>query len=62
MKNRPEYADSPVGVSFVQLGFMSACAGAERSDIIAYSREHLSFVPFEEHPARPIADPSKIQR
>jgi len=26
---------------------------AARSDIIAYSREHLNFIPVEEHPQRP---------
>jgi len=41
---------------------INGIADSARSDIVAYSREHLNFLPFEEHPARPIADPSKIQR
>lgn len=37
--------------------WISGSVDAARSDIIAYSREHLNFIPIEEHPAHPILDP-----
>ena len=36
--------------------WITGCADAARSDIVAYSREHLGFLPIEEHPAHPILD------
>lgn len=33
---------------------ITGCVDTARNDIISYSREHLNFIPLEEHPARPI--------
>lgn len=35
---------------------ITGLADAARSEIIAFSREHLRFLPVEEHPAHPILD------
>jgi len=37
--------------------FANGVADTARNDIVAFSREHLDFIPIEEHPAEPILDP-----
>lgn len=39
------------------LSRITGIASAARNDLIAYSREHLNFVPFAEHAAKPVSKP-----
>lgn len=36
---------------------ITGTADAARNDIISYCREHLNFIPVEEHPANPLIEP-----
>ncbi len=48
--NKPE---EKITVAMSQSSFIAGAANAARSDIIAYSREHLKFTPIMEHPSDP---------
>ncbi|MFC1603610.1 hypothetical protein ACFL5F_01160 [Planctomycetota bacterium] len=48
-------ADERLEVAIRTGCWITGCADAARNDIISYSREHLHFLPVEEHPAKPIA-------
>lgn len=52
-KDKPQ--DVKLKVAERNLRTIRGVVDTTRTDIVAYSREHLNFVPFREHPANPRA-------
>lgn len=49
-------AEDRLNCVLCEVRVITGVADAARSEIIAYSREHLNFIPFYEHPAYPGKD------